>query len=57
MPAGIEGFKVAEKVINEYKKENNIEGEIMGDEGKSKAAEEQEIMDLGVVDRMNLSDL
>lgn len=31
MPAGIEGTKVAEKVIIEWKKEKGIEGRVEGD--------------------------
>lgn len=34
MPAGIEGTKIAEKVINEWKAEKGIEGPVLGD-GKS----------------------
>lgn len=30
MPAGVEGFKVAERVINEWKAENGIQGPVKG---------------------------
>ena len=30
MPAGMEGFKVTERVLNEWKKEKGIEGPVLG---------------------------
>ena len=54
MPSGMEGFKVTERVIKEWKEEHGIKGEILGDEGKRNKEAEELVRDVGVEDRMNL---
>lgn len=53
MPSGMEGFKVAEKVLKEWKAEEGIEGEWLGQDRGEEALER----DVGVEDRMNIKDL
>ncbi|GAM84548.1 hypothetical protein ANO11243_025440 [Dothideomycetidae sp. 11243] len=53
MPAGMEGFKVAERVLNEWKKEHNITGEVLGSEGKTQAETDDHYRDVGLEDRIH----
>ncbi|KAF2154268.1 protocatechuate 3,4-dioxygenase, P3,4O [Myriangium duriaei CBS 260.36] len=54
MPAGMEGFKVTERVIKEWKAEHGIEGEVMGDEARKNKDAEEAVRDVDVGERMNL---
>lgn len=57
MPAGMEGFKVTERVINEWKAERGIEGEVLGDKDKAKQEAAELVRDIGLEDRVNLDDI
>ncbi|PSK40241.1 carboxymuconolactone decarboxylase-like protein 2 [Elsinoe australis] len=52
MPAGVEGFKVTEKVINEWKAENNITGPVLGN--SKQHLHDEPVRDVDVGERMNL---
>ncbi|PNS16871.1 hypothetical protein CAC42_4835 [Sphaceloma murrayae] len=52
MPAGVEGFKVTERVINEWKAEKGITGPVLGNSKQATANEP--IRDVDVGERMNL---
>lgn len=57
MPAGMEGFKVAERVLNEWKAENGITGPALGSAGAHQqgeaTAEDPKLLDIGVGERMD----
>ncbi|KAF2225060.1 protocatechuate 3,4-dioxygenase, P3,4O [Elsinoe ampelina] len=55
MPAGVEGFKVTERVINEWKAEHGITGPVLGN--SKKAGHETPVADVDVGERMNLENI
>lgn len=56
MPAGMEGFKIAEKVLNEWKAEKGIRGPATG-VATHEAGEDGRNLDIGVGERMNLQSM
>lgn len=60
MPAGIEGFKVAERVLVEWKSERGVEGEWMGEgagEEKRRREDEERHQDVGLQERVDMGSL
>ncbi|KAF4551938.1 Hypothetical protein D9617_11g007850 [Elsinoe fawcettii] len=55
MPAGVEGFKVTERVINEWKAEQGITGPVLGNSKKS--VHDEPVADVDVGERMNLENV